>query len=147
VARGRGVGLSDRCGIGSWASRSGGRRCSLACSPCSLFDPRRRRGRILRDVPRPDANRGARSAARSHLLFRGRCLRAERSGAPRLGGVDRMSRGSCYSSVEKLCLATWDGSPKGGDAGRCFRISMRWRLRSRQPGRWRVSRKIVGRRA
>jgi hypothetical protein len=52
--------------------------CFLRCH-CSLFDPRRRRGRILRDVPRPDANRGARSAARSPKG------EAQRSTPPRRG--------------------------------------------------------------
>jgi hypothetical protein len=31
-----------------------------------------------------------------------------------------MSRGSCYTSIEKLWFCDRDGSPEGGDAGRCI---------------------------
>jgi hypothetical protein len=93
-------------------TRPAGASCWLACHS-SLFDPRRRRGRILRDVPRPDANSGARSAARSPLLIRVDLARAERNGASAAWRIDRMSRGSCYPSIEKACFCDRDGRPEG----------------------------------
>jgi hypothetical protein len=86
----------------------------LAIVPCST---RRRRGRILRDVPRPDADRRITARSDSHPIS---LMGAKRSGASVAWRIDRTSRGSCYAGVEKLWFATWDGSPKGGDAGRCF---------------------------
>jgi hypothetical protein len=54
---------------------------------------------------------------------------AKRSGAARLGGVDRAStviawmardKKVCAPQAHAALLATWDGSPKGGNAGRCI---------------------------
>jgi hypothetical protein len=48
---------------------------------CSLFDPRRRRGRILRDVPRPDAVGRITARSDSHPISL--LMGAKRSGARR----------------------------------------------------------------
>jgi hypothetical protein len=116
---GRGVGLSDRSGAGSWARRTAGWGALLvalwlACSPLFLVRPAPEAGANLCGtflVPTPIG--ASRRAARSPRLG------PKRSGAPRLGGVDRMSRGSCYASIERSCFATGMEARKGGDAGRC----------------------------
>jgi hypothetical protein len=105
----------------------------------------------LRDVPRPDAVGRTTARSESHPIS---LMGAERSGAPRLGGVDGASTVIAWMARDKigLCaeahaalLATGMGSPKGGDAGRCYDCSCDWRLRSRQPGRRRVAKKMDGR--
>src|ERR1700726_2518984 len=118
---------------------------------CSLFDPRRRRGRILRDVPRPDADRRITARSDSHPIS---SMGAKRSGASAAWRIDRASTVIAWMARDKIVcapqahaalLATRDGSPKGGDAGRCFRVRTRWRLRLREPGRRRrVARMISG---
>jgi hypothetical protein len=119
------AGLSRRSGTGSWRSAApAGASCWLA-RHCSLFDPRRRRGRILRDVPRPDAAGRITARSDSHPIS---LMGAKRSGARRACGVDRASTVIAWTARDKIVcapeahaalLATWDGSPKGGDAGCC----------------------------
>jgi hypothetical protein len=139
------AGLSDRCGVGSWggATPAGGRcsgkstfACLLLARHSSLFDPRRRRGRILRDVPRPDADRRITARSDSHPIS---LMGAKRSGARRACGVDGASTVIAWTARDKIVcapqahaalLATGMEARKGGDAGRCHR-----RLRSRQPDR------------
>jgi hypothetical protein len=101
---GRDAGLSRRSGVGSRVVQRGRRLflglgaplggvpcLLLACwlaRQCSLFDPRRRRGRILRDVPRPDALSAHHGAQRQSLVVFDRSLMgAKRSGAPRAAGL------------------------------------------------------------
>jgi hypothetical protein len=81
-----------------------GRASTFAClwrGP-SLFDPRRRRGRILRDVPRPDADRRITARSDSHPIS---LMGAKRSGARRPCGVDGASTVIAWTVGDKIVCA------------------------------------------
>ncbi len=105
---GRGVERRLRRWFLGWCSA--GRRLLLACSPLFLVRAAGGVGETCGTFLVPTRT-GEHEARRGHR-------RAKRSGAPRLGGVDRISRGSCYTSIEKSRLSRRRASATGMEARR-----------------------------